>query len=377
MRAIANVSTRMAERYLPDAFVLLAFLTLLVLAMGLLKGYQPQEVLDFWSDGFFNLLEFTAQSTLVLVTGFALAHTPLVKSGLVAFAKIPKNEVQVIALTTLVMMAASWFSWGFGLIAGAIVAREMGIVHRGKVHYPLVVAASYAGFLVWHAGYGGAIPTLIATDGHFLSETIGVIPVTETIFSSSTLIILFGLAVVVPVTMVFMRPKNGDEIRSIPQSEISASSDNDIKISTKDMTPAEKLESSRFIPLCFGVLAFASLVVYFYAGGVINLNIVILSFFALGLILTPSASEYIKYFTGGARSSYGIIMQFPFYGAIMGVMIQTGIAADIAQMFTYIATDKTLPFWGFISAGIVNIFVPSGGGSGLCKGPLWLMQQLT
>jgi short-chain fatty acids transporter len=371
MRIIANVFTRVAERYLPDAFIFVFFLTFLVLILGVFRGYSPNQVLDFWGEGFFDILTFTAQSTLMLVTGFALAHTPIVNRMLVAFARIPKNEVQVIALTTLVMMVCSWFSWGFGLIAGAIVAREMGIVHRGKIHYPLVVAASYAGFIVWHAGYGGAIPTLIATEGHFLEPSMGVIPVSQTIFSFNTLIILFALVLIIPLTMVMMRPRANEARRSIPESEIrfeeqSLASD----IDKKDMSPAQRMEASRFIPLLLGIVGCIWLAQYFITGGVVNINIVIMTFFALGLLFTHSTNDYIKYFKGGAKSAYGIIMQFPFYAGIMGIMIHTGLAADIASMFVAIANENTLPFWGFISAGIVNLFVPSGGGQWAVQGPI-------
>ena len=369
MRAITRTFTRVAERYMPDAFVFVFALTVLVFFLGLLKGFGPREVLDFWGDGFFDILTFTAQATLMLVTGFALAHTPVVHRLLVSFAKIPRNEVQVIILTTLVMMVCSWLSWGFGLIAGAIVAREMGVVHRGKVHYPLVVASSYAGFLVWHAGYGGSIPTLIATPDHFLVEQIGVIPVTETIFASSTLIIVAALAVVVPTAMVLMRPKP-DEVRtSIPEEELAYETEEEVWESPEN-TPAARVENSRVVPLTLGVLGAAWLLSYFFAGGAVNINIVILSFLVAGLLLTPNVRSYIHYFAGGAKSANGIILQFPFYAGIMGMIIETGLAQDIASGFVAIANEHTLPFFGFISAGIINMFVPSGGGQWAVQGPI-------
>jgi short-chain fatty acids transporter len=170
MRTVARFFTHIAERYLPDAFIFLFFLTLLVFILGMLQGSGPREVLDYWGSGFFDILEFTMQSTLMLVTGFALANTPPVHRALRAFARLPRNEVQILILTVLVMMVFSWISWGFGLIAGAIVAREMGIVHRGRIHYPLVVAGTYAGFLVWHAGYGGPFPSSLPPRGTSLKN---------------------------------------------------------------------------------------------------------------------------------------------------------------------------------------------------------------
>lgn len=180
----------------------------------MLQGAGPVEVVGYWGEGFFDLLEFTMQVTLFVVLGFGLANTPLVSRDLKAFARLPRNEVQVIVATVLIM--CSWISYGFGLVAGAIVAREMRIVHRGRVHYPLIVAASYSGFVVWHAGYSGSVPLLIATEGHFLADEIGGIPVTQTIFSPTTLIILAALVIVVPIALVLMRPRDPEERVDIP-----------------------------------------------------------------------------------------------------------------------------------------------------------------
>ena len=384
MRAISSVFTRVAERFLPDAFVFVFFLSALTFVLGMAQGYGPAAVAEFWGQGFFKILTFTAQATLVLATGFALAHTPLVHRALVAFARIPRNEVQIIILTTLVMMACSLFSWGFGLVAGAIVARQMGIVHRDKVHYPLIVAATYSGFLVWHGGYSGAIPTIIATPGHFLEDTMGVVPVSETLLSGTNLLIILCLAVIVPLVNTMMRPKDPAERKSIPATldEIEEALDPVTSPSTEGATgnhpgatgrtPAEWLERNRFVTLILGLLASLYLITYFADGGAVTLNSVILSFFALGLVLTPNAHAYSQSFQGGAKASYGIILQFPFYGGIMGMMTGTGLAAALAAGFVSISTAQTLPFFSFLGAGLVNMFVPSGGGQWAVQGPIMI-----
>lgn len=382
MRAISSIFTRIAERFLPDAFVFVFLLSALTFVLGMAQGFGPSAVAESWGQGFFNILTFTAQATLVLATGFALAHTPLLHNALVAFARIPNNEVQIILMTTLVMMVCSLFSWGFGLVAGAIVARQMGIEHRDKVHYPLIVAATYTGFLVWHGGYSGAIPTIIATPGHFLEESMGVVPVSETLLSGTNLLIILCLVVVVPLVNVLMRPKNPEERRSIPasvdelekESELPALPSTETAVGNHPgatgQTPAEWLESCRFVTLVLGLLAAFYLIAYFAGGGVITLNSVILSFFALGLILTPNARAYSQSFQGGAKASYGIILQFPFYGGIMGMMTGTGLAAALASGFVSISTAQTLPFFSFLGAGLVNMFVPSGGGQWAVQGPI-------
>jgi short-chain fatty acids transporter len=389
MRTIAKVFSRIAERTLPDAFILMVILTIVVFGLGIGRGTSPRDVLDYWGDGFFSILEFTMQSTLMLVLGFALANTPQVHKALRRFATLPRNEAQVIVVTVLVMMIASWISWGFGLIAGGIVAREMGVVHRGKVHYPLVVASAYAGFLVWHAGYGGAIPQLIATPGHFLEEQIGVVPVSETIFSSTTIIILAALVVTVPVALVLMRPTPEERV-SLPDSVLSESeiTPEEVQDTTKptygpgaahtqEVGPkrpflAERLSYMRFVPVVLGLLGLLYLVSYYAGGGVLNINMVIYSFLVAGLLLMPNVREYLNQLSGGAKTAAAIIIQFPFYGALMGVMVGTGMAAALANFFVGISTADTLPFWAFISGGITNIFVPSGGGQWAVQGPIMM-----
>jgi short-chain fatty acids transporter len=360
------------------------------------------------------------------VTGFALANTPPVHRALRAFARVPSSTTQIVVITVLVVMACDWISWGFGLIAGAIVAREMGIVHRGKVHYPLVVAAAYAAFVIWHAGYSGAIPTLIATKGHFLEEQMGVIPVSETIFAPSTYLIVFALAIVIPITMVRMHPKRDEPWVSLPDSvlseeeELMASqgesgdggpreprtggdrADGD-HVATREApggvavlepdspaaersgvqtppgatpapamesTPALRLERHRGVTLVFGLLGLAYLVSYFAAGGALDINIVIFTFVVAGLLLIRNTRDYLTQLAGGARAASGIIIQFPFYGAIMGIMVGTGLVKTIADAFVGIASAETLPFFAFISGGIINMFVPSGGGQWAVQGPI-------
>lgn len=373
IRSIANFFTRISEKYLPDAFVFLFFLTLVVVGLGV--WWEPDNninaVINYWNTGFFSIMEFTYQIILVMVTGFSLAHTPLVKRAITSFTKIPKTEAQVIITTTLVAMLGSWISWGFGLVVGGIVAREMGIAHRGKIHYPLIVAAAYAGFIVWHAGYGGSIPTVIASSDHFLVSKIGIIPVTETIFSSFNLILLCAIVIVVPFSLVLMRPKPEEERVSLPESGISSDvGGHEASEDDQDVTPAEKLEKSRYIPLILGAIAMGSLVSYFVAGGTVNINSVIMSFFALGLLLAPNIREYIHYCIKGSAASSGIIIQFPFYAAMMGVIANTGMATDLGSALVSIATAETLPFLSFISAGIINFFIPAGGGQWVMQGPI-------
>lgn len=382
MQAVARVFTRVAERYLPDAFIFLFFITIIVFALGRLQGAGPVEVVGYWGEGFFDLLEFTMQVTLFVVLGFALANTPPVSRALKAFARLPRNEVQVIVATVLIMMVCSWISYGFGLAAGAIVARGMGIVHRGRVHYPLVVAASYSGFVVWHAGYSGSVPLLVATEDHFLVDEIGVIPVTQTIFSPTTLIILAALVIVVPIALVLMRPRDPEERVDIPE-DVVTEAEGEQRAQDNGSSPQSagiagqppisiRLEQLRFVPLILGALGLAYIIVFVVDGGTLDTNIAIFSFLVLGLLLVPSTRYYLDSLSSGARTAYGIILQYPFYAGILGIMSGTGLITTIADFFAGFSSAGTLPFWAFISGGIVNFFVPSGGGQGAVQGPVMM-----
>lgn len=374
LNKLANFSSKIVEKYLPSAFIFLVGLTIFVFIVGLYKGFSISEVSLFWGNGLTDLFEFTMQSTLIMVTGFTLAHTPFVNRLLKALANLAKNEVQVIIITVLIMMASAMISWGFGLIAGAIVAREMGIVHRDRIHYPLVVSAAYAGFIVWHAGYGAAIPNLVATEGHFLQDQIGLIPVTETIFSTQNILTIITMAIVIPIMYIWMRPKNEEDRIGFPDSALEQIQKDEEEgkdsIDNVEASSGEKLESYRIISVLVGGLLLLYLLIYFINGGAVDLNKVIISLLALGLLLTPNIKEYGKTFGEGSRTAYSIIFQFPFYAAIMAVMIQTGFASDVAQFFVQFSSAETLPFYSFISAGLINIFVPAGGAQWAVQGPI-------
>lgn len=154
----------------------------------------------------------------------------------------------------------------------------MGIVHRGRGRYPLVVAAAYSGFIVWHGGYGGSIPTVIANPRHFLEAEMGIVPVSQTVFSMGNLALLAAMALVVPAMLVSMRPRRDEPRISLPERE----QEDDIPVGQtpdrRTMTPSWRLEYSRLVPLIFGAIALAWLASHFIGGGGININTVIMGY---------------------------------------------------------------------------------------------------
>ena len=367
LRILSRPASRMMERWLPDAFIFVIVLTLVAAAAAMLtQGTGPTELVQMWGNGFWELLQFAMQMLLVLVTGFILASSPPVRRILARIAGLARSRGSAIVLVTLVSLAAAWINWGFGLVVGAIFAKE--VARQIRVDYRLLVASAYSGFMIWHGGLSGSIPLTIATPGHFTESQIGVISTGQTIFSVWNLAIVVALFVVVPLVNRMMLPLEDEQVLVDPaQLRDPATAPR-----SASPTPAERLETSPLLMYLIGVPGLAWLLMYFLDGGALNLNIVNFLFLFLGIICHGSARSLLAALDGGVRGGAGIVIQFPFYAGIMAIMVQSGLAASMSEWFVSISTATTLPFWSFISAGIVNIFVPSGGGQWAVQAPVML-----
>ena len=211
LNTAAKPFVKLVERYLPDPYIFVLLLTLVVFAAAMLFEQQsPLAVVTQWGDGFWGLLSFSMQMLLVLVAGYMLASTPLVTGLLNRLAALAKSPGQAIILVTLISLLASWLNWGFGLVVGALFAKAL--ARQIKVDYRLLVASAYSGFIVWHGGLAGSVPLTIATPGHFSENLIGLIPTTDTIFASFNLLLLAILFIAVPLVNRLMLPKAADSI---------------------------------------------------------------------------------------------------------------------------------------------------------------------
>ncbi|MBU3029610.1 short-chain fatty acid transporter [Paracoccus marinaquae] len=368
LRALSRPATRLMERWLPDAFIFVIILTLVAAVAAIAsEGTSPVALVRMWGDGFWALLQFAMQMLLVLVTGFILASSPPVRRILERIAGLAHSRGSAIVLVTLVSLAASWINWGFGLVVGAIFAKEL--ARQIRVDYRLLVASAYSGFLIWHGGLSGSIPLTIATEGHFTQDQIGVIPTSDTIFSVWNLIIVAAVVIVLPLANRMMLPLESEQVLVDPAR---LGMDAQRASLPAHATPAERLENSPVLMWLVGVPGLIWLALYFAGGGGINLNVVNFLFLFLGIICHGTPRSLLAALDEGVRGGAGIVIQFPFYAGIMAIMTQSGLAASLSEWFVSISTAETLPFWSFISAGIVNIFVPSGGGQWAVQAPVML-----
>lgn len=372
---LSNPFVIFVERYYPDAFVFVILLTFVTfgLAIGLTDS-TPLDAVNAWGSGLTALLTFMAQICITLFTAHALAHTDLMQNLLSKVAKIPKTPTQAYILVALVSAFSNLIAWSLGLIVGAIIARQVAIEadKKGlKLHYPLLVATAYAGFVVWHMGYSSSSALFVATEGHILEDSIGIIPVTDTIFTTWNMFIaaitIIGIAIICPLMQPdekdIIRVKAKDLLKSIPKE----------KEENITSTIGDKLNHSRILTTIFGSILIVFLIKWFAEKGFnLDLNIVNWTFLALGLLLTRSPLHYVELVKNAGSTLGPILLQFPFYAGIMGLMKDTGLVVLMSDYFTEVATASTLSFWAFISSGIVNMFVPSGGGQWVIQGPVFI-----
>ena len=261
-RAMAPVNA-LVERFIPSALVFAIVLTVVVMAGALvLTDAGPVAVVQAWGDGLAGLLAFMTQMALILLLGYILANTRPVRAGLRKLAAVPRGRVMPYVFVALVTMVAALFTWGLGLVVGALLAKEVAAQGRrlGEPrHFPLLVAAGYSGMVVWHMGYSGSAPLVAATPDSFVSEQLGaVLPITQTTFSLWNMVTALLAVVVVAATVALMAPRQQAGVVEMPEHQMV---EDEIEMTVE--TPADRLDASRVVTLVPGLLLLAYLVIHF------------------------------------------------------------------------------------------------------------------
>jgi len=362
---------RFFTRYYPDPIVFTIALTLVTLGVCVLvTDFTPTGVLSLWGDGLPGLLTFMGQLSLTLVFSHTLANTDIVAKGLSKLSRLPSAPRQAYLLVVLITSGLSLITWSLGLVGGAIiamtVAQEAG--RKGiRLNYPLLVAAAYASTCIWHMGYSSSAALFVATEGHALQTEMGVIPVTDTIFTTWNGVIIVCAIVALCLTVILLHSK--DQATDAPQvdSETAAAPH------PAPTTPAERVENSRWLTL---ILA-ASLAIYLGQAAVagkltIDLNTVNWSLLLACLLFVRSPKHLVDSIGNAGPVVAPILLHYPFYAGMMAVMIGSGLVSILASGIVASASAETLPLFAFLSGGLLNIFIPSGGGQWAVQGPIFI-----
>ena len=377
------------KRFLPSPFTIAILLTgiTIVLAWTLTEsqssGNRLLEILSFWESGIWNnaLLVFAYQMMLILVLGHVLVLSKPVNNLIVNLSKNITNTASAVVLVSVTTMLMAFLNWGLGLIFGAILARKVGEHAQREnipLNYPLVGASGYVGLMIWHGGISGSAPIKVAESNHireFMSgisspETLALLPdsinFNQTIFSWWNLLLFAILLVLVP--LVLRRLAKHTKPTDFQLEDYKFSNER-----VHDLEGAERLDYSKTFGIGFG-LVLLSTFFYQYWENLLSLQITpnMLNFFMLGLaiLLHKNFSSFLNAVEESIKDTSGILIQFPLYFGIMGIMKSSGLVVMISDFFVSIATETTLPIFTFFSAGLVNIFVPSGGGQWAVQGPI-------
>ena len=378
-KKFTNGCVSVMNKYLPDPFLFAIILTFIVFAAGIgMTGQGPLDMMLHWANGFWGLLSFSMQMAMVLVLGNTMASAGVFKKGLRSIASTAQTPSRAIMITAFVSAVCCWINWGFGLVIGALLAKEIAKQVKG-VDYRLLIASAYSGFVVWHGGMSGSIPLGVAAVGAdgVVANTGGVvtaaIPTSLTIFSPMNLTISAIIIIGLPFVCRAMMPDKEHTIE-VDAALLVEDAEKVYKIET----PADKLEHSRIIWAIVLILGFAYIIYNIALNKLnsLNLNFVNFIFMFAGILLHGNLKRYIDAFADSAKSCSGILLQFPFYAGIQGMMTGAvagvSLAGVISTFFVGIATTTTFPLFTFLSAGIVNFFVPSGGGQWAVQGPIMM-----
>lgn len=366
INAISRKLTQLIEDFIPDAFVFALFLTLITLTLSLIfTETSLHTTVMHWGDGFFDLLSFAMQMVFILIMGMCLAQTPIFKkltNRLVSLAKTPRHAF---VITTVFSGIFCWLNWGLGLVIGGLICKKM-VSKFPYIRYGSLLGLSYGGFLVWHGGLSGSIPLKMSSGGAVMSKlNLGSIPMSQTVFSNFNLTLTM-MTLTFLVALSFLIPVLGTTRHEIENEE-----EYELLKGNKKRTPALKWEHS------FWVVLGASVLIFYYVGSVLlikglTLDIVNLILIGLALFFHGNISKFMHSLNINMKNASGIIICFPFYAGIMSIISSTGLGENLTQSILSIATEKSFYVLTYLSAGLVNFFVPSGGGQWVVQGPVTL-----
>lgn len=365
---------QLIEEKVPDPLTFAVLLTALMAAMAFgLTDIAPNDLLLTWGDSLSLLLSFTMQMALIITTAYVLAHTGPVRRGLAALAGLPTSCAGAYILVIVTSALLSLLSWPLGPIGAGLLAREIARTANERqlnIHFPLLAAGGFGGFVVWEMGYSSSIALAVATEGNPTQEVIGrLIPIQETLLTAWNLGSIVTTLTVVIAVVLFVHSRLRLTAPVIPDDLITPFEAN----VTTPVPSNDAAEGRRSLSLITGLLVLAYVLFWFGRNGIaLELNIVNWTFLGLGLALARSLPDYSNLFASGARVAAPTLLQYPLYAGIMGMAMQSGLAEQFTTFLTTAANDTFLPIIAFLSAGLINVFIPSGGAQWALQGPSFI-----
>lgn len=371
-------STKLFEKYMPDSFVFAMLLTLITAAVAFFwLDAKPLKILQGWYNGFWSLLEFGMQIVLFIITGFAIALSPVIKRGIDKFTIYIKTPRQVYFVVVLIGALLSLVSFGW-IVITSVFARELAMRIK-EVNYPFLVACVYFASGSWVTGLSSSIPLLLGTSDNFLIEAgilTEIIPTSATLGSPLNFAILALYVAFAPLMIVFLIPRT-KSIRKLENMLDANTSQKEVSVKEEASSlnlpykaVSDRLNNSVLLQVLIVLMGLTYILYHFFTFGFqLDLNIMIFTFLIGGLALHQTPMRYVIAMKRSSTNISGVLYQYPFYAGIMGIMLYTGLGEKLAEIMASVATMDTYPFFAYVTGGIINFAIPSGGGEFAVVGP--------
>ena len=374
--------TRWSMKYMPDPSIFAVVLTFIAFLLGIFLARQtPLQMTLHWYKGFWSLLAFAMQMALIIITGSCVADAPSVKKVIVKLAKWPKSGAQAAALITFISVLVSYLHWGLTLIVSALLAKEIAKeLRKSRIpfEYGLLAAAAYVGQMTWHGMTSASIGLLIATPGHFLEKEIGVIPMADYMFNPMNIAVTV-LLLFLPAIFAYIMHPSADNISPLEPAVIDVIEAEAATVEAMPPNPSvgDCLNHSRLLAGALALLGVFYIVYHFSTKGFnLDINLVNFIFLVGGILLHGNIANYLRAVKSAVGGVAGIIFQFPLYAGIMGMVQYSGLVDILASGMVSISNQTTFYLMTFLSASVVNLFVPSGGGQWTVQGPIAIKSAL-
>ena len=378
---ITKIGQKFADsfvKYMPSAFVFALILTLVALLAALLfTSSTPLEIISGWFDGFWTLLEFGMQITLIIVTAYSIAQSSPVEKGIDYLAQYIRTPRQVYFWIVLIGGLLSLVSFGMVVVV-AILGRALAQRVKG-VNYPFLIACVYFSMNGWVTGASSSIALLLNTPDNFLiTEGImsDVIPTSLTLGSLLNVAMILLFLILGPILFLFLNPEHNEnkELSQLMRQDGLSKEKSIIEEAKSYQLPfktlSDLLNNAFWLQLSIVLLGGVYIVYHFITKGFdLNFNIMIFIFIMLGLLLHKTPLRYSISMQRASQNISGILFQYPFYAGIMGIMLSTELGTLIGNQLSAIATLETYPFFAYVAGGMVNFAIPSAGGEFAVIGP--------
>lgn len=362
------------ERVVPDAMTTSIILMVVLVALALGIGTPLSDTVDAYYRGLWNLLAFTMQMTLILVLSLILGATPFFRRIIVTLSRLPRSVPQVVAGAVLTSGVIAYMNWGLAIALGPIVAIHFCRQAEAKglrIDFLFMLATLAGAGAIWQFGFSGSAPLLMATPGHFLEKTTGIMPLTTTIWAPATIILVVSFLVVTIIAGVVFMPKKIRQISEFPASDASVveptAEENSMPAGKR--TAAMLMEHSPLVMVPLIIMLLTWLYTHFFVKqlslDINSMNTIVLT---LGVILHRNVFRFTRALREAVGVAWPIVLLYHLYAGVAGLIQFTPVGEYLVTLFNPILTPYTFPLLIVVISAVVSFFIPTSGGQWLIQG---------